>query len=57
MDETQQAITGYLEERAAEQLRFLIDLSNQNSFTGNKNGVDRVAGMIAERPGGDHLFF
>lgn len=41
----------FTEARAAEQLSFLIDLSNQNSYTYNKHGTDRVAEKILGKIG------
>lgn len=42
----------FTEATAAEQLSFLIDLSNQNSYTYNKDGTDRVAEKILGKIGG-----
>jgi glutamate carboxypeptidase len=44
-----QTTTAFLESRRHEQLRFIVDLCEQNSYTHNKAGTDRVADMIAER--------
>jgi len=43
------AILSFVEAHADEQVRFVIDLCNQNSYTYHKKGVDRVAGMIISR--------
>ncbi|NNM04572.1 MAG: M20/M25/M40 family metallo-hydrolase [Gemmatimonadetes bacterium] len=45
-------VVAFVEGHAPEQLQFVIDLSNQNSFSYNKPGTDRVAEMILERIGG-----
>jgi len=42
-------ILGYINDHAEEQLQFVIDLCNQNSYTTNKTGSDRVAEMILNR--------
>jgi glutamate carboxypeptidase len=47
-----QLVTAFLETHFEEELRFIEELCNQNSYTCNKEGTDRVAGMIAERLGG-----
>ncbi len=47
-----QLVAEFLEAHLDEQLRFIVDLCDQNSHTYNKAGTDRVAGMIAERLGG-----
>jgi glutamate carboxypeptidase len=39
-------ITAFVQSHSREQLEFIIDLCNQNSYTYNKQGVDRVAKMI-----------
>jgi glutamate carboxypeptidase len=44
-----QLVAAFLEAHLDEQLRFIIDLCDQNSHTYNKAGTDRVADMIAER--------
>lgn len=49
MDELRENILGFVDSHAEEQLQFLIELCNQNSFTYNKTGTDRVAGMILDR--------
>ncbi len=41
-----EAILSFVEAHADEQVRFVIDLCNQNSYTCHKKGVDRVAEMI-----------
>jgi glutamate carboxypeptidase len=47
-----QLVREFLEAHADEQLRFIVGLCNQNSYTYNKPGTDRVAAMIAERLSG-----
>ena len=47
-----QRLSAYVRDSAPEQLQFVIDLSNQNSFSYNKEGTDRVAVMILEKIGG-----
>jgi glutamate carboxypeptidase len=42
-------IQSYVGDHAAEQLRFVIDLCNQNSYTYNAAGTNLVAGMILDR--------
>jgi glutamate carboxypeptidase len=42
-------ILSYLAAHQEEQIQFVIKLCNQNSFTANKDGVDRVATMILEQ--------
>ena len=49
---TKQLVEEFIEARSREQLQFIVDLCNQNSYTYNKRGTDRVAGMIADRLGG-----
>lgn len=44
-----EAILSFVEAHADEQVRFVIDICNQNSYTYHKKGVDRVAGMIINR--------
>ncbi len=44
-----EAILSYVEAHADEQVRFVIDLCNQNSYTYHKKGADRVAEMIIPR--------
>jgi glutamate carboxypeptidase len=44
-------IQAYVADRADEQLRFVMDLCNQNSYTYNVDGTNLVAGMIRERLG------
>ena len=65
------AIDDFIDTRAQDQIRFLIDLCNQNSHTYNKQGVDSVADSILrqlngifphhvvkkEKKLGDHHFF
>lgn len=45
-------IIDFVNQQAADQLQFLIDLCNQNSYSYNKKGVDAVAGMIINHLGG-----
>ena len=45
-------IATFIHDSAREQLQFVIDLSHQNSYSHNKAGTDRVAGMILEKIGG-----
>jgi glutamate carboxypeptidase len=45
-------VLSYVDSRAEEQIRFLVDMCDQNSHTHNKEGTDRVAGMILDRLGG-----
>jgi glutamate carboxypeptidase len=45
----QQRVEEFIEAHSDEQLQFIVDLCNQNSYTYNKPGTDRVAGLIAER--------
>jgi glutamate carboxypeptidase len=47
MDELKEKILRSVDARAEEQLGFLMDLCDRNSYTYNKRGSDRVAGMIA----------
>ena len=50
MDRPEQAAcVPFLREHAEEELQFVIDLAHQNSFSWNKEGTDRVAGMVLER--------
>jgi glutamate carboxypeptidase len=42
----------FVEDRAQEQVQFVIDLSHQNSYSWNKEGTDRVAGMILDKVAG-----
>jgi glutamate carboxypeptidase len=46
---TDHLVGEFIEAHFDEQLQFIVDLCNQNSCTYNKNGTDRVAGMIGER--------
>lgn len=48
-------ILSYIEAHADEQVRFVIDLCDQNSYTYHKKGVDRVAEMIIRRLEGAQL--
>jgi len=47
-----QAILGLARSNSQEQLQFLLDLAQQNSYSLNKAGTDAVAGMILDRLGG-----
>lgn len=49
--ETRTRLVRFVEDHAEEQLECLIQLSNQNSFSWNKGGTDRVASMVLERLG------
>jgi len=40
------AIQAFLESKQKEQLQFLIDICNQNSYSFNRSGVEKVAAMI-----------
>ena len=44
-----QHVKEFIEAYSDEQLQFIVDLCNQNSYTHNKDGTDRVAAMITER--------
>jgi glutamate carboxypeptidase len=46
---TDMLVEDYIKDQYDEQLRFIIDLCNQNSYTFNKEGTDRVARMIFDR--------
>jgi glutamate carboxypeptidase len=48
----QERVKEFIEAHSDEQLQFIVDLCDQNSYTYNKQGTDRVAGLIAERLGG-----
>lgn len=50
--QTRQHLLGHVEDRAAEQLQFVIDISHQNSYSWNKAGTDRVAEMVLEKVAG-----
>ena len=41
----------FVDEHAEEQLHFLIELSDQNSYSWNKAGTDRVAALVLKRLG------
>ncbi|NIO29572.1 MAG: M20/M25/M40 family metallo-hydrolase [Candidatus Latescibacteria bacterium] len=45
-------IVDCVESHADEELQFVIDICNQNSYTCNKNGTDRVAEHVMDRLGG-----
>jgi glutamate carboxypeptidase len=53
-NKTIEKIIKWIERNAKDQLRFVIELCNQNSYTYNKAGTDRVADMILRKIG--HLF-
>jgi glutamate carboxypeptidase len=46
---TNHLIEEFIKAHFDEQLKFIVDLCNQNSYTYNKQGTDRVASMVAER--------
>ena len=48
---TVRASVRFIDEHADEQLRYLIRLSQQNSYSWNKPGTDQVAAMVLERIG------
>jgi glutamate carboxypeptidase len=48
---TKKLVAEFIEAHSDEQLRFIVDLCNQNSHTCNKKGTDRVAEMIVDRLG------
>ena len=50
-DRLRDTLVDFTEACAAEQLSYLIDLSNQNSYTYNKDGTDRVAELILGKIG------
>lgn len=50
--EARNRTVAFVQDHAAEQLQFVIDLSHQNSYSHNKTGTDKVAEMILERIGG-----
>ncbi len=52
MDELRNKIISLVEHYASDQLDFVIDLCNQNSYSYNKAGVDRVSAMIIDRLAG-----
>ena len=49
MNDAQEAILSFIDSHAEEQLRFVIDLCNQNSYSYHKAGTDRIACMITEK--------
>ena len=51
-EKTRRKILDFVEDRAFEQLRFVTDLSNRNSYSWHKAGTDQVAGMILEKMAG-----
>ncbi len=53
IEKMREDILSFVETHADEQVRFVIDLCNQNSYTYNKKGVDRVAEMIIHRLDGE----
>ncbi len=50
--EARNRTVSFIQDRAPEQLQFLIEMAHQNSYSHNKAGTDRVAEMILERIGG-----
>ncbi len=48
-DQVFEQIKSYIEKYADEQIEFLIRLCNQNSYTFNKTGVDRIAELTLDR--------
>ena len=48
---TNRPVAEFIEAHFNEQLQFIVDLCNQNSYTYNKKGTDRVAEMIVDRLG------
>ena len=49
MNDAQEAILSFVDSHAEEQLGFVIDLCNQNSYSYHKAGTDRIACMITEK--------
>lgn len=49
MNDLHEGILSFVDSHAEEQLRFVISLCNQNSYTYNKAGTDRIARMITEK--------
>jgi len=47
--QARESLLRYVEERAPDQVQFVIDLSHVNSYSWNKAGTDRVASMVVER--------
>jgi glutamate carboxypeptidase len=47
-DRRRKAILSFVDAHAADQLQFVIDLCNENSYTYNKKGADKVAAMILD---------
>ncbi len=52
MKQLKSEILDYVELHAQDELEFVTELCNQNSYTYNKEGSDRVAEMILDRLGG-----
>ena len=46
------AIQSFLKSKQAEQLQFLIDICNQNSYSFNRNGVQKVAEQLQQKVSG-----
>jgi len=46
----------FIDERADEQLQYVIELSQQSSYSWNKPGTDQVAAMVQERIGAAFRF-
>jgi len=51
-DQTRSRAVRFVQDHAGEQLRFVMELSRQNSFSYNKPGTDRVAAMILDKIAG-----
>jgi glutamate carboxypeptidase len=51
-DSLRKQILAFVEEHSDEELRFVIDLCNENSYTYNPRGTNRVAGVVLERLSG-----
>jgi glutamate carboxypeptidase len=45
-------VQDFVDRHAQEQVRFVMDLAHQNSFSWNKAGTDKVAAMVLDRMGG-----
>ncbi len=43
---SREKIISFTDSHSREQIEFIVDLCNQNSYSSNKRGTDRVAGMI-----------
>ena len=49
MDKLKTELISFIDTRSQEQIQFVVDLANQNSYTYHKEGTDRVAEMIFDR--------